>query len=416
MRFSPALLLALFAFLLFTTMTGCGGEEEAAVSKPPTPSLPRISNETQTPQGREIISEGWDLPPARRVSADGVTPRYQQEILSPIFVMDRIYKSMQGPMSNVAFALGTPGTAAELFWVTGYETVITGADPNEEISPEFMCHSNLDVKSAAFHGRFKTAMRLTAQRLITADQGTYSFHFPDGFGVPIMSNFPMRINAQVLNHNITGRKLEVRHRSRISYVKDSDLDRPLIPLVQRAIMGMVLVEGPDGHVDVAPGEGKEEEHGEGCSIGIDLGGGRGKSHILPDAHGRKFSAFWKVDPGREVRHTRVTTMLNLAYDTTVHAASAHLHPFAETLDLHDITANKTVVSIRADQRPDAIGLETVHAFSSREGVPLYKTHEYELISTYDNTSGEPQDAMASMFLFVHAHDISEDQLRPAPAE
>ena len=102
-------------------------------------------------------------------------------------------------------------------------------------------------------------------------------------------------------------------------------------------------------------------------IGIDLGGGRGKSHILPDAHGRKFSAFWKVDPGREVRHTRVTTMLNLAYDTTVHAASAHLHPFAETLDLHDITANKTVVPIRADQRPDAIGLETARSEESRVG-------------------------------------------------
>ena len=34
-------------------------------------------------------------------------------------------------------------------------------------------------------------------------------------------------------------------------------------------------------------------------------------------------------------------------------------------------------------------------------------YEYELVSTYDNSSGADQDAMATMILYVHAHDLED---------
>ena len=35
------------------------------------------------------------------------------------------------------------------------------------------------------------------------------------------------------------------------------------------------------------------------------------------------------------------------------------------------------------------------------GIPVFRDHEYALISTYNNTSGEDQDAVAIMYFFLH---------------
>ncbi|MGE4605458.1 MAG: hypothetical protein AAEJ52_01805 [Myxococcota bacterium] len=50
--------------------------------------------------------------------------------------------------------------------------------------------------------------------------------------------------------------------------------------------------------------------------------------------------------------------------------------------------------------------------SSADGIPIYRDHEYELISTYNNTSGVDQDAMATMFLYVRATDLYDFDFRP----
>ena len=56
---------------------------------------------------------------------------------------------------------------------------------------------------------------------------------------------------------------------------------------------------------------------------------------------------------------------------------------------------------------DQIGLDHVDHFSSVEGLPIKHDHEYELVSVYDNTSGEAQDAMAVMFLYHHDKDFKK---------
>ena len=59
-----------------------------------------------------------------------------------------------------------------------------------------------------------------------------------------------------------------------------------------------------------------------------------------------------------------------------------------------------------------IGLEFVDFLSSEEGIPLYKDHEYTLISIYNNRSDEKQDAMASMFLYMLDWDFEEASKLP----
>ena len=126
-----------------------------------------------------------------------------------------------------------------------------------------------------------------------------------------------------------------------------------------------------------------------------------RERVINDDYGRKFAAHWVVDPGRHVYHTPVTVMMNIpGASTTVHYIAVHLHPFAESLELRDWTTGETLFKSNAHNRVDQIGLRHVESYVSVEGITIHKDHGYELIATYNNTSGEPQDSMAVMFLYA----------------
>ena len=55
--------------------------------------------------------------------------------------------------------------------------------------------------------------------------------------------------------------------------------------------------------------------------------------------------------------------------------------------------------------PDRIGLAHVDSFSSVEGIPIYKDHEYELVSVYNNITDKNQDSMAVMNLYMLDKDF-----------
>lgn len=357
-------------------------------------------------------------PPAGRGQSRGVavfTPRivgerngaplYRKEVLSPVYSIDRLYGSMRGPQSSVAFRLAADKLAPEpeLLWVTAFEAVMVAPDGVTVLSDEFMCHSNLNVERDLYHENVLSDLELTAGRLFTLAQGQLSARLPDGYGLPVVSSQRVTLATQVLNHNVTDRKLDVRHRIRIEFVRDRDLVRPLVPLVHHGVVGLKLIDGPDGYVQIPPDRVDPSVHGEGCGIGepaVD-----GKSHQLEDGFGRRFTSFWLVKPGREVNHTRVTPMLALPYDTTAHYITAHLHPFAESLELRDLSTGETVFKSRTRQADGRIGLAEVEHYASPEGIPLYRDHEYELISIYENSSGRDQDSMATMMLYLRVQDF-----------
>ena len=124
------------------------------------------------------------------------------------------------------------------------------------------------------------------------------------------------------------------------------------------------------------------------------------SHEYTDSFGRRFTGHWVVEPGREVNRTLVTEILDLPFDTTVHYIAVHLHPFAESLELRDLTTGDTVFKSRVRPAEKGIGIQHVDYFSSEEGVLLRKKHDYELVSVYNNTSGEEQDSMAVMYMYL----------------
>lgn len=327
-------------------------------------------------------------PPPLSRAADAVRSR---EVLSPTYTVDRKYRSMQGPQSTQQVRLDA-SPLPELLWITGYRAVMVGADGASPMSQEFMCHSNLDI-DMKIHRRLFGWQKFPSNRLFTLSQGQFEIRFPEGFGIPVLSTEPLSLTTQVLNHNVEGRTFRVRHKVAIDYVRDADAPRPMKPLYMSAANGLVLVEGEGGYYGVE--HPSEDEHGSGCLTGKPAMG-----RLLDDRFGRKFSGHWVVPPGRQENRTLVTEWLNLPFDTTIHYVAVHLHPFAESLELRDLTTGDVIFRSRARGPKDRIGLDHVDFLSSAEGVPVYKDHQYELVSVYDNTSGVDQDSMAVMYVYL----------------
>lgn len=331
--------------------------------------------------------------------------------LSQVYTVDRKYRSMMGPSSTMeVFPDGTPAGAVEeprLLWIVGYEAVVVGADGETPESQEFMCHSNLDLDMER-HRKYFGLSPKASDRLFTLSQGQQRIRFPDGFGIPLRSDEPLRLTTQVLNNNVEGASLRLRHKVTILYIRDSEAPWPMKALYQVSANGLVLLEGKDGYYDVADAD--PAVHGEGCLVG---GTADPSGHVYTDDYGRKFTGHWVVPPGLEVNRSNTTRFMGLRFDTTAHYIAVHLHPFARSLELRDLTAGETVFLSRVDPSEGRIGIDRIEHYSSPEGIPLFKDHEYELVSIYDNTSDVDQDSMAVMYMYVLDKEFDREKFLAA---
>ena len=282
----------------------------------------------------------------------------------------------------------------ELLWIVGYQATMMNGGGDEQVSQEFMCHSNLDFEPKQYWDNFKSDASMSG-RLFTLSQGQQNINFPKGYGIPVMSDMELDLATQVLNLNIDDADLDVRHKVTIRFVRDSEISG-MKALFQAAVQGFKSLEDRPGHYGVSLEE--TEEH-EGCSVGLPAVMG----DVDKDKFGQKFTGHWVVKPGREENRTLVTKFLQLQFDTTIHYIAVHLHPFAESLELIDKTTGERVFKTHAKNHADKIGIDHIGHFESIPGKKIYKDHDYELVSVYNNTSHEDQDSMAVMYLYLHDH-------------
>jgi hypothetical protein len=355
---------------------------------------------------------------AASATADATPPPvYTKDILAPVYHVDRIYKSMAGPQSTSEFHL-VDEKNPELLWIVGFEAVMVEKDGKTQASQEWMCHTNLDLDPTEHNRHFGGSKRISG-RLFTLSQGQYRIDMPKGYGIPILSTELMSLNTQVLNLNLEKGEKDVRHRVFVRFVKDSEAKQAMKALFVGAAYGLKLLRGKDGVFGgedaMASSNPSGHEHGQHGQHGSCLPGENASSHEFGDGKGRSFTGHWVVKPGREENHTRVTEIMNLPFDTTLHYVAVHLHPFSESLELKDITANKVVYKALTKQANKGIGLEHVDFFASEDGIPLYKGHEYELISHYNNTTDKDQDSMAVMNLYLHDKEFQKPDLAKVKA-
>ena len=328
-----------------------------------------------------------------------------REVLSPIYTIDKKYRSMEGPGDTQTIYL-EEGAAPELLWVTGVRTEMVGEDGKTPQLPEFMCHVNVDIDPSR-HQQILGLKRMGGTRLITLSQGMLAMKTPKGFAYPLASNEPIQLYTQVLNHNILEPKnAKVRHKVTFEYYRERDLaGTSMKPLLNFGASGMVLLtEDPKAAPSPVDLGG---EHGATCLMAQRAPNAPGKSADYVDPEGRRLTGHWVVPPGRQTNHSDVTWFMSLPYDTKLHYAAIHLHPFAESLEMRDVTAKKSLFKVQTKNPKGKVGLDHVDTFVSTEGVPLYRNHKYELISVYNNTTKETHDSMASVFLGVLDPDFTK---------
>lgn len=332
-------------------------------------------------------------------------PVRQYQFLSDVYTIEKQYRSMEGPasMRKVFLQEGPP----ELLWITGVRTEMVEEDGTTPQLPELMCHVNVDLDPQR-HAALLGLRRTVATRLVTLSQGITDTRVPEGFGFPIASNEPLLVYTQVLNHNIREPGgLKVRHRVTFEYIRDRDLKKKAIkPLMNLGASGTVILNenplalGFDTPASTPAVEGPQQATGGHPASCLMLprapnAGGMGSDYVDPS--GRKLTGHWVVPPGRQVNHSDITWFMSLPFDAKLHYAAVHLHPFAESLTLRDVTADKTIFVARTKNPENRVGLDHVDTFMSPEGVQLYKDHKYEVISVYNNTTEQTHDSMASIF-------------------
>ena len=325
-------------------------------------------------------------------------------LMSDPYRLDRIYRSMEGPWSvQSGFQLATAKKSG-VQWITGLDAQVVDATEETPVSQEFFCHSNLTF---AEHGAppehyneelgGKTHLDW---RLFTLVPGRLSIEFPHGFGVPVPSDAPLDYVTMSLNLNVKNQGTNVRFRTNVHTIPADQPDAPTKALFRRALYVMqphsASVHG--GHACMAkPGA---EHIGAGCGEFSKANLPDGSAPDQPTNH-------WVVPPGRHTYKTEITPQLNLPFDTTIHYATIHVHPFARAMELRDLTTGRTILRLNSKDWPDRVGVAHVDEFKSVPGIPISRDHRYEVAVEYDNTSGSETDAMAIFYLYLLEKDLTQ---------
>ena len=313
-------------------------------------------------------------------------------LFSPTFVIDNIYKSMEGPKAMTSFQIDY--TKDDLVWITSFETKAMSTNEVDQLSYDYVCHTNIDFYDGEHYSRWNLNDRIGEQypRLTSMSNGIEAYKFPEGFGFPVFTNENLFVATQTLNHNIKGDAFTVKHDVTLGYKPNSP---NMKPLMSRTVFVMLPYDNDK------PFQGPTENNPNMC-LPVET-----KNHSYLDEEGQHLSGHWVIFRGKETYRYDITKQLQLKDSTTMHQIAVHLHPFAEELEFRDKTTDSSLFVSKAENYTDKIGLKKVSYFSSAEGIMLHPDHKYELILKTNNTTSINQDMMASMFVFLYDSEMAE---------
>jgi len=330
-------------------------------------------------------------------------------LTSASYRLDKLYRSMEGPSSVQSDIPITDPTKlpvlssklqASTVWITGLETEIVDATQQKPISQEFFCHSNLTFSEHGatpdqYNARFGGKTHLD-WRLFTLAPGRTSIELPKGFGIPVPADAALDYFTMSLNLNLRSDAVNIRMRTRLHTVAGDEGGAPTKALFRRAVY---ILQHESNSREMGPKcTMKATDHvGAGCGEWTKVSMPNGSTMLMPV---EGMTNHWTVPPGHHVYQSEITPQLNLPFDTTIHYATIHVHPFARGMELRDLTTDKVVLKLNSRDWTDRIGVAQVDEFKSIDGVPISRGHRYQLTVDYDNTSGASTDAMAILYLYL----------------
>lgn len=315
--------------------------------------------------------------------------KQQYKMISPAFLIDGIYKSMEGPKASNYVQLSQDST---LLWITGFHVRALDSKTKKPISNDFICHTNVDFNDVNYFTNFHLQHRIGKQypRMTSLSHGLENFSFPKGYGVPMKGNDWLFVTTQTLNHNLPDANFLVKHEVTIEYLKPNTTTKPLMSRT-------VFVQLPYDKND--PFKEPLDPASNQC-IPVET-----KNHSYDDGHGNKLSGHWVIPQGKNTYRSSVDAQLQMTDSLRLHAAAIHVHPFATAITLFDQTAGTPIFTSKITNHKGKIGLSKIEPFSSEEGIWLYKNHHYDLVLEVNNTTATEQDMMGSMFLFFYDKEL-----------
>lgn len=325
----------------------------------------------------------------------GVPSAFTVDYLSGTYEIDRPYFSMQGPYKIQPIRLA-PGPR-KLLWLTGYEVAVVDAAGAPLPSQQNLCHGQIEYGSAEGfrknNAKLFEGVRTMPRKWFIVVPGQAGITFPEGFGIPAYSDEPLNAMTMALNQDPDFAPFAMRMRTRVTYREDSPLSTNMKPLGRFAVDVRVPVLDPSAntHADAAS-----------CAVTADDGvvaAAESVSLKRTEADGSQTTAHFLVPPGRTAYVQSFRGADQLPFDTTLHSITAHLHVYGTAIELWDTTENRLL--FRSEAANDARRTHVTHMteYSSAEGIPVFRDHEYELRATYENTTGHPVDGMAVMYFY-----------------
>ncbi len=323
-------------------------------------------------------------------------------LVSDPYHLDRIYHSMEGPWSLQRGIRVGAGEKAPMQWVTGLETTVVNAAESAPISQEFFCHSNLtfaehSATPAQYNQRFGGETHFE-WRLFTLVPGRLSIELPQGFGMLVPADAPLDYFTMSLNMNEQRDAVNVRMRTNVHTIAADQPGAPTKALFRRALY-VVQPQSDSAHMSPSSVSNAQPQHaGAGCAdssckVNFSAVSALGKE-------GEGLTPHWLVPNGRHLYKTEITSQLRLPFDTTIHYATIHVHPFARAMELRDLTTGKVLLRLSSRDWPDRFGVAHVDELKSIEGIPILRDHQYEVTAEYDNPLDSKTDAMAILYLYL----------------
>lgn len=310
------------------------------------------------------------------------------KMISPDFYIDGIYTSMEGPKATNYVQLTTDST---LVWITSFMVKALDSKSKKNISNDFICHTNVDFNDVNYYTGLGLNDRIGKQypRMTSLSHGLEQFKLPDGYGIPMKGNDYLMVTTQSLNHNITEIRQLIKHEVSISYSKEKTIK----PLMSRTVYIQLPYDKND------PFKEPLDPASNQC-IPVET-----KNHSYTDANGTSLSGHWVIPKGKKTYSSSINKQLHIKDSLRLHAAAVHVHPFATSITLYDVTDKKIIFRSNVINHTSSIGLTTIDALSSEEGIWLFANHDYELTMDVNNTSDREQDMMGSMFLFFYDSEL-----------
>lgn len=312
----------------------------------------------------------------------------EYKMLSPTFIVDAIYKSMEGPKASNYVMLSQDST---LLWITGFKVEAQDAKTGKKMSNDFICHMNVDINDTKYYSNFGLENRIGKQypRLTSLSHGMETFTFPKGFGVPMKGNDLLYVTTQTLNHNIKEAYYKVKHNVTITF----DEKQKLKPLMSKTAFIMLPYDQYDPYKSPI-------DPGTDFCIPVET-----KNHSYDDGKGNKLSGHWVIPIGKNKYRSNINHQLEIKDSLRLHAAAIHVHPFATKIMLFNKTTQQPIFESNITNHQNSIGLKNIENFSSEEGIWLFANQEYEIVLEVNNTSATEQDMMGSMFLFFYDKEM-----------